>query len=448
MTDIIWNREAAAHLLRRAGLPGPPDEVEAINQLKTEAAVDGLLLFEGIDNSEMEAHLQGLDLDLTTYPGILAEWVVRFVHTRRPFEERMALFWHMHFATGIKKVISAPLLRAQIQMFREQGRSRLDDLLLAVSRDPAMLVWLDNIHNHAAAPNENYARELLELYSMGINTYTQEDVVEAARAFTGWTIYRRFGTFAFIFNPRDHDYGTKTFLGEDGGWNGEDIIRIICGQEVTPRFIAAKMWAHFGAGEAPAGLMDRMAETYWISDHSLLEMFRTLFTDPDFYTAEQRRVRVKGPVEFTCGLLRQIKGKTTGEVLGALIAGQGLGLFDAPDPSGWKEGLSWITTATLLLRSQLASAVGLVREGVLRVDLPGLLRDAGADTAEKAVTTLSNHLDLPELSRHRREALAAYVITNPFTGGVIPFDLNSGATLFKLAGLIQLLAADPNYQVS
>ena len=101
MTDIIWDREAAAHLLRRAGLPGPPDEVEAISQLEREAAVDKLLLFGGIDNSELEAHLEGLDLDLTTYPGILAEWVVRFVHTRRPFEERMALFWHMHFATGI-----------------------------------------------------------------------------------------------------------------------------------------------------------------------------------------------------------------------------------------------------------------------------------------------------------------------------------------------------------
>jgi len=373
MAAITWDRSAAAHLLRRAGLPGPPEQVDELADLGLDGAVDRLVRFEQVDNSAMESRLATLDLDLGTRAGILADWIVRFVHTARPFEERMALFWHMHFATGLAKVKVPAFMAGQVQTFRALGRGSLDDLLLAVSRDPAMLIWLDNIYNDRNAPNENYARELMELYSMGLNTYTQDDVVAAARAFTGWTLFRTRGSATFFFDAASHDFGTKTFLGETGPWDGTDIVRIICAQDVTPRFIAAKMWSHFAGGEAPAAVIDAMAARYRAAGHSLDAMFRALFTAPAFYAPEQRRARIKGPVEYTCGLLRQLAAETGGRLIASFIAGQGQTLYDAPDPSGWDEGMAWITTASLLLRPRFASVVGLVHNDALDSDLNRLL---------------------------------------------------------------------------
>lgn len=447
MSTVTWDRDAAAHLLRRAGFPAPPEDVEELHALGLEGAVARLLEFDEVDDGELEGRLAGLGLDLTTRQGIEREWLVRIVHTRRPFRERMALFWHSHFATGITKVKGPALMHGQVRTFRELGRARFDDLLLAVARDPAMLIWLDNVDNHRDAPNENWARELLELYSMGIGTYSQDDVIAAARAFTGWTLRRRPGGITFFFDPSDHDYGTKTFLGETGALDGDDIVEIICRQPVTPRFLASSMWRHFAAGEPPATVVDRLATAYEHGDHSLLELFRTLFTAPELYAPEQRRARVKGPVEFTCGLLRQLAAATDGSQLGAALSGQGQTLYDPPDPSGWVEGEAWMNTASLLLRSQVASAVGLARGDRLQVDLAGLLWAAGAVTAEGAVDRLALRLDLPPPGPERRRDLALYLTTEAATGRRLPFDLGTAATRFKLAGLVHLLASDPAFQV-
>jgi len=448
MESIVWDRSAAAHLLRRAGLPGPPEEVAALEARGLEDAVDWLLGFESVDNTALEARLSELDLDLDTPQGIVRDWIVRFVHTARPFEERMALFWHMHFATGLSKVKAPRLMHRQIETFRRHGLGTLDELLLAVSRDPAMLIWLDNCNNHRDAPNENYARELMELFSMGLNTYTQQDVVESARAFTGWGLRRVPGDVEFIFRPADHDYGSKTFLGKTGNWDGGDIVRIICEQEVTPAFIASKIWGHFAGGELPGSVLDAMTAAYWSSGHSLAAMFRALFTAPALYAPGQRRTHVKNPVELTCGLLRQLEATTNGQRAGSFVAGQGLALYNADDPSGWHEGLAWVTTSSLLLRSQLGSVVGLASGEILQVDLPGILRGEGVTTPQDAVESMALRLDLPVLNGDRRTALAAYLVTDPFTGGQLSFDLASQATAFKLAGLVHLLVTDPGYQLS
>jgi len=448
MENIVWDRSAAAHLLRRAGLPGTPAEIDELESLGLEGAVDRLLDFGAVDNAAMEARLKELDLDLGTPQGIVRHWMVRFVHTARPFEERMALFWHMHFATGLSKVKLPELMLRQIETFRRQGLGTLDALLLAVSRDPAMLIWLDNVHNHRDAPNENYARELMELFSMGLNTYTQEDVVESARAFTGWGLRRVGRELQFIFRPWDHDAGAKTFLGRTGSWNGDDIVRIICEQEVTPRFIASKMWGHFAGGELPESVLDAMTSAYWSSGHSLASMFRALFTAPAFYSRDQHRTHVKNPVELTCGLLRQLEAVTDGRRAGAFVAGQGLAIYEAADPSGWEEGLAWVTTASLLLRSQLGSVVGLARGEILDVDLAGILTREGVTTPEEAVDRMVLRMDLPSPGESRRAALAAYLVTDPFTGRDFPFDLSSQGTAFKLAGLVHLLVSDPAYQMA
>jgi uncharacterized protein (DUF1800 family) len=251
-----------------------------------------------------------------------------------------------------------------------------------------------------------------------------------------------------VFLPQDHDYGTKTFLGETGAWDGDDIIRIICEQQVTPRFLAVAMWDHFASGPAPASVVDRIEAAWHADDHSLHAMFTALFTAPEFYAEAQRRQQPKGPVEFTCGLLRQLEADTDGRVLAGLIAGQGQTLLAAPDPSGWTEGMSWVTTASLLLRSQLASIVGLADVDALRVDLSDLVAADGASDATTSVEVLRRRLDLPPASPDRVQALASYLTVNPYTGGSLPFELGTDATEFKLAGLVHVLATDPAYQLA
>ncbi len=299
-----------------------------------------------------------------------------------------------------------------------------------------MLVWLDNIANHRDATNENYARELLELYSMGIGTYSQDDVVGAARAFTGWTVRVRSRTAEFYFNPADHDFGSKTFLGRSGALDRTDIVDIICRQEVTPRFIARRMWTHLAGNEAPEAVLDRLADAYNAHDHSLLEMFRALFTAPDFLATAHRPDRFKNPVEHTCGLLRQLEASVDGSSVGPALTGQGMTLYDPTNPSGWTEGAAWMTTATLLLRFQIGSALGLAAEAV--VDLL-----AGIPAEDQPPVTYPESAlaqDLATAARLLAGGLGARVVWVA-TGG---YDTHAGqaathATL--LADLAQCLAS-------
>ena len=251
-----------AHLMRRAGFGAARAELEDRVAKGYEATVDELVYPEkyGLapaDEDILYRHLPSSVVPGGSFPAAQANFLYQMINTRRPLEEKMALFWHQVFATGQGKVESSNMMLAQIKMFRRNGLGKFRDMLGEVARDPAMIYWLDNHKNHKDAPNENWGRELLELFSMGVGNYTEKDVYECSRAFTGWTITPKlpvlpYGQFPweFEYKPADHDDTEKTFLGHTGRFNGDDIIDIIVRQPATARFLARHLYNFFVADEA------------------------------------------------------------------------------------------------------------------------------------------------------------------------------------------------------
>ena len=302
-----------------------------------------------------------------------AYWLYRMITTSCPLEEKMTLFWHGLFATGYTKLNQAQALLNQIDMFRRFGFGRFDLLLLELSKDPAMLLWLDNSENKKGAINENYGRELLELFSMGIGSYTEQDVKECARAFTGWTLKNAeymavraskdsiwpYGRINWHFEYRDwdHDDRDKTFLGETGHFNGEDVIGIIAKQEATARFISTRLFQFFAADELDAdseAIIEAMVASYVESNYEIRAVLRTLFTSEYFQSEAARYARVKSPVELLVGAIR-LAGSYQTPTLGAnQLADQarfmGQGPLVPPTVEGWHEGMEWIDSGALVER--------------------------------------------------------------------------------------------------
>ena len=250
-----WDRQRAAHLYRRAGFGASPKELDLAVSLGREGTVYRLVDYEKISPAGLDAFLGLYGFDLAGFSDVPFDrfrqlqrwWYLRMLHAPRPLEEKMTLFWHNHFATSIRKVEVQPMY-AQNQIFRALGMGRFGDLLLEVSRDPAMLLWLDNATNVKNAPNENFAREVMELFTMGRGHYTQNDVTEAARALTGWTVDAAHYN-SFTFKPEFHDDGVKTFLGNRGFFEPEDIIAILAARPETAAFITAKLARAFLGGD-------------------------------------------------------------------------------------------------------------------------------------------------------------------------------------------------------
>ena len=293
-------------------------------------------------------------------------------------EEKIALFWHGLFATGYAKLNQARSLLNQVDMFRRSGLGSFEDLLVELSKDPAMIVWLDNNENHGSAINENYGRELLELFSMGIGNYTEDDIKECSRAFTGWTLGNAeymavraakdsiwpYGRIAWHFDYRDedHDAGEKTFLGETGKFNGEDIIAIIAKQESTARFVATRLFQFFAADEITEDgekAIQEMIASYFSSGYQIRAMLRTLFHTDYFKSDEARFARVKGPVEMVVGAIR-MSGNYQNPALGIekvsdTMLYMGQGLLQPPTVEGWHEGSEWIDSGALVERVNFAA---------------------------------------------------------------------------------------------
>ena len=293
----------------------------------------------------------------------------------------MSLFWDRIFATAANKLIQARVVNNQISMFREYGMGSVRDLLLQLSRDPAMLMWLDNQDNHNGAINENYGREILELFTMGVGNYTEEDIKECARAFTGWRVVnpdymsikmrnntaRPYGymSWQFEYDDDDHDHGQKTLLGETGDFNGEDAVDIICKQEATARFIARHLYHFFVADELPVPqwphtppgdpeAIDLMTKVYFDSNYSIKEMLRVMFTSDFFKSEASRFARIKSPAEMVVGTMRLAGGveiPSSDTYAGAAACSQmGQGLMAPPSVEGWQGGSEWINTGTYVVR--------------------------------------------------------------------------------------------------
>ena len=393
MTTVSNKQDLAlmAHLLRRAGFGATPAELDRAMNLGYDAMVDELLNPDHDDNIPFDK-IRRWRKDYSDLrgpggaPGGI--WMYRLIMTDTPLREKMCLFWHRLFATGHTKLIQGRPVVRQIDMFRKHGMGSFDNILVELSKDPAMIMWLDNQDNHATNINENYGREILELFSMGVGNYTEDDIKETARAFTGWSIVnpiynsikmnnnvmRPFGylSWQFQYNDDDHDHGEKTILGETGNWNGEDAVRIICKNEATARFLARHLYHFFVADEPPVPAwpmveprdpeaIDTLVNAYFESGHDVKAMLETIFKS-DFFKAESvRYARIKSPAEMVVGTMRLAGpvdplSNEPNQAIDA-CANMGQSLLRPPSVEGWQGGTDWINTGAYVERVNFAGKV-------------------------------------------------------------------------------------------
>ncbi|MQG50174.1 MAG: DUF1800 domain-containing protein [SAR202 cluster bacterium] len=463
-----------AHLLRRAGFGASRNELEEYLALGYDGAVEALLNPSDPGNmpDDLIRRYHVEQSELRDLAGSAAYWMYRMISTSCPMEEKTALFWHGLFATGYAKLNQARSLLNQVEMFRRSGLGSFEELLVELSKDPAMIVWLDNNENHGTAINENYGRELLELFSMGIGNYSEDDIKECARAFTGWTLGNAeymsvraakdsiwpYGRIAWHFDYReeDHDDGEKTFLGETGNFNGEDIIAIIVKQESTARFVATRLFQFFAADvitEAGEKTIEEMMATYFSSGYQVRDMLRTLFHSDYFKSEEARFARVKGPVEMVVGAVR-MAGNYQNPALGIekvsnTMLYMGQGLLQPPTVEGWHEGSEWIDSGALVERVNFAAKeLSDVSSSGVRSIIDRL--EAGADLGVLDPANLADGcLDLLgpiEVSDETRSVLVEYAarLGDLDLNGHQPGDLAEQ----RVGNMLRLVAATREYQLA
>jgi uncharacterized protein (DUF1800 family) len=294
-------------------------------------------------------------------------WLYCMLQGGHPLREKMTLFWHNHFATSLVKVQNPALMFRQNCLLREHALGRFDAMLQAVSRDGAMLFWLDSNSNVKGRPNENYARELMELFSLGVGNYTEKDVREAARAFTGW----RSDGVGFAFDAHLHDTGAKTVLGQTGAWDGGDVVRIVLEQPCSARFLIRKLYREFISENAapPDALLEPLCESFRKGGHDIAGLMRTILSSRHFYSNHAFRQRIKGPVEYVLGSVQAVYRRCSQndpdykalpqQVLVSKIGAIGQTLFSPPNVKGWPGGGSWLNTSTLLERANFAEELAM-----------------------------------------------------------------------------------------
>ena len=451
ISSAEWNYARAAHLLNRAGFGGTPAEIESMVQAGPEKAVDSLLRFEPPpapdtewarpDEARFRRYKEYREADAQKKQEIRrmeqrAErermeelrywWLQRMASGEHPLQEKLTLFWHGHFATSAQKVKSAYLMWRQNDIFRRHGAGNWLTLLTEVSKDPAMLIWLDQAQSRKQQPNENFAREVMELFALGEGHYTEKDIGEAARAFTGWT-YDRLNQ-EFVYRERQHDDGHKTFLGRTGKFGGDDVLKIIVGQPQAARFITRKLWVFFASENPPEKLVAALAEKFRKSGNNFGPVLRAMFLSREFYAPEVVRQQVKSPVQWLIGSVRLLER----EMPPARMASQALrtlgqDLLMPPNVKGWDGGLSWITTNNLLNRYNFANYLVLgenpmamppkisrnrkrrnVPEGT-RAQVAKLFKAEWLDDKEKLASEIQRRLIQAPLKAEHQSTLKAYL---------------------------------------
>jgi uncharacterized protein (DUF1800 family) len=474
------NVELMAHLMRRAGFGATRDRLDELVEQGYDEVVERLLSAVShptrlTDNLIRRYHPE--------YSGMMgnqsagANWMYRMISTDAPLREKLGLMWHGMFATGYSKLANGKVLHDQIRMFERHGMGSFKNLLIELSKDPAMIVWLDNSENHNGSVNENFGRELLELFSMGVGNYTEHDVKEAARAFTGWTIgnteymtlksardsvwpYGRL-SFHFEYKEDDHDNGDKEFLGEKGNLNGEDIVDIICKQPATAAFLSRHIYSFFVADEPPVpewpykppndpAAIEALTKVYFDSDYNVAEMLRFLFKSDFFKSEDARYQRIKSPTELMAGVLRLTeefdRPKMDMNPTNIQTSYMGQWLLNPPSVEGWHWGTEWIDSGALVERVNFAS------ERLGNLDSPGVqtLVDSilssgnGSMSAEEMVNSALDQLSLNEVSDKTMSALVDFAETQ--IGDVSEAPDGDDSARKQVANVLKLVGATPEFQ--
>ncbi|HEY9793648.1 MAG TPA: DUF1800 domain-containing protein [Candidatus Obscuribacterales bacterium] len=435
-----------SHLLRRAGFGTTPQELRYYTDLGYDKTVDELLDPQSVNNDALEQQIRQQDFDFTLTDDLKRWWLYRMAFTRRPLEEKMTLFWHGHFATSDRKVNNAYAMYGQNQLFRKLALGNFHELLFSVSKDPAMIVWLDNQQNRKGKPNENYAREIMELFTLGaFNGYTEKDIKEAARAFTGWQTHPD----GFYFNKNQHDEGEKTVLGVTGNLNGDDVIDILVKQPAAPKFLSRKLVKFFVLDVPDEGLVNRIADVYIHSNYSIKQMMQALLTDKAFLSEKAFHAKIKSPAELVVGTIKTLQVTTLDADLPATMARMGQDLLMPPTVKGWDGGQAWISTGTMMERFNFANRMTSEKFADLHkyMSPSQMLQKQGLANAGQAVDYFLDLLVDADVPANTRQKLVDY-LSSDLKGnaiGNIPDDQTLDA---KLRGLVHLIMTLPTYQLA
>lgn len=397
-TTTAWSRDTARHLLNRAGFGIPASRVEELADLGRDGAVEALLQYEALpepggppgflipaerhiefrraaralSQEERQKRQQDLQRDeRAAVAQLQAWWLRRMAETPRPLEEKLALFWHGHYATSAQKVRQSEWNYALYEVFRRHATGNAKALTVAVGQSPAMLRYLDNVQSTRRKPNENWARELMELFTLGVGQYTQKDVQEAARAFTGWSI----GSDGFTYRQAQHDGGTKTFLGRTGPFDGWDIINIIYEQPAASRFLAGKLLKYFATESPDPAWVEAVAASLRAHSFDLKPVLGEMFRADWFYHPSVMGTQIKSPCHFLVQLAHDLEIEAPPYGLMARAAAElGQNLFYPPNVKGWDGNRAWINANTLLFRynapARMATAQGQQDSGTMMMGAP------------------------------------------------------------------------------
>jgi len=462
----------AAHLMRRAGFHARYDDLERYADQGYDATVDWLTHpeLEPETDEDIVLRYTPMYVEPQGFTGPVGRWLYRMLNTKRPLEEKMALFWHGVFATGFFKSNSGSAMWKQCEMLLRHGMGNFRTLLLELSKNPAMIHWLDNCDNHKDAPNENWGRELLELFSMGVGNYTEDDVKSAARAFTGWTysdplprVPYLYYENKFEYRPWDHDDSIKTFLGETGPFNGEDIVDIVVKQPSTGQFIARHLYNFFVADEPPVPAwpytpprdpeaVELLAQVYRDSGYEIRPILETLFKSDFFKSA--RFEKVKSPLELVVNAV-----KLTGDfevemgtfpkdrltAMAGSIGAMGQQVLNPPSVEGWHTGKEWIDSGALVQRVNFAAAqVGDASRPGVGLILERLAFQGQTLSAEDLVDGCLELMGALKLEEPTHEALVQHAHQSGELRSGTPEERESFNE--RATEMLQLIVATPEYQ--
>ena len=481
-----WNTATAAHLMNRAGFGGNPEAIGNLHALGLGRAVSWFLDYERIPDDtpapdwahpdpgmaeRKQAIRKAADpetrrmLDQQMYQEENAEmadlrywWLRRMALGPRPFQEKMTLFWHGHFATSFEKVRNPYFLWLQNDTLRQNATGNFSQLLTAVAEDPAMLVYLDGAQSHKDHPNENFAREVMELFTLGEGNYTEQDIQQAARAYTGWGLSH--DQTQYQYHPGNHDENAKTVFGQTGNYSGEDVLNMICAKPECSRFIAERLWRFFVQDNPPPASVQALADVLHQSGMDLHHTMGVLFRSREFYSQAAIRAQIKSPVQWLIAAAHQLQAPLPTQPMSLVILRQlGQELFQPPNVKGWDGGIAWITTNNLLDRYNYAAALV---EGN-RVPLPGLegqmksllnsvSPDGLLDVAPTNVMPLFTAVDLAD-SQNFLAALQARFINaelKPQREAVLAEFLRSRSPIEEtdIRKAIRLIMCMPEYQLT
>lgn len=439
---VQWTNKEVVHLLLRAGFGVAREEVAACLALGREETVRRLVTGEAlIDKAPKLASFDEFHADgkKALDPLLLVDqqmyWLYRMVNSPAPLIEKMTLFWHGHFATANYKVKDASLMAKQNEIFRQYALGNFKELLIEIGKDPAMMIWLDVNQNKKGKPNENYAREVMELFTLGIGHYTEMDVKESARAFTGWTYNKN--DHKVNYNAKQHDNDPKTLLGESGKLDADDVIDILFHQKALPTFLATKL-LNYLATDTPSDRWIQTIAGLITQKNTVGEVLQELFLSDEFYADTIRMSLIKTPADYVAGILK-CSNLSVAKGHAQAMRKMGQELFVPPDVAGWRGGASWLTTNCLLARYQFAEGIAKQMNGQ-QLNAPAFQPNQ-ADSPIEWVKRYAELMGISDLSEQTLASLRAYA------DDTIVHTTQTKQKLTGLRGLLQLVLISPEAQM-